>query len=459
MSSTEPRRLFTPRTLVARMAYATAAAAGLSALLASLTALAVADHLVRDAEDRRLRGVVADVLRELPSGVSSEAFARAVDEEVNELEPSGLRIVVRHGDEVLGGDTTLPDLSPGACTSYARRRDTVRACGGESRGLAIVAASVRAAYGATTVALACLVSVAIAAMAAAFAGRRAARWALAPLLELRGSLDAVAADAPERADLAGDDTCDEVAALRGALTQLVRRLGASLRAARGFSAEAAHELKTPLTTLRAELDLLAEEPLGADARAAVARLQARVLILGQLIDRLLVLATVTDGSQLSRQTVAMEDVVGEVLARREAAQRARVTVHSEGPGMVRGDESLLGALVENVVDNALKFSQGPVEIALQETENAVVVEVRDHGPGVSKETRERAFEAFYRAAEVRGTLAKGHGIGLALVAQVVAAHGGSVAFVEPETGGGARLRLELPPWRPSESADSGNRKG
>lgn len=439
------------------MAYATAGAAGLSALLASLVALAVADRLVRDAEDRRLRATVADVLRELPSGVSSEAFARAVDEEVGELEPSGIRILVRHDDSIIGGDATLdtmlPSLVPGTCDSRAAppsggRATTVRACAGQGRGLVVVAGTVRSAYGATTVLLACLVSAAIAALCAAIVGRRAARWALAPLLELRGSLDAVAADAPETATLAGDDTCDEVAALRGALAQLVSRLGASLRAARTFSAEAAHELKTPLTTLRAELELLAEEPLGDEARAAVQRLQARVLLLGRLVDRLLVLATVTDGSQVSPQTVAMEDVLRDVVARRDGPQAARLQVASDGPGMVRGDESLLGALVENVVDNALKFSVGPVELTLRETDDAVVLDVRDDGPGLPPEVRARAFDAFYRAAEVRGSLAKGHGIGLALVAQVAAAHGGRVAFVDPESGTGAHLRLELPPWRP-----------
>lgn len=443
------------------MAYATAGAAGLSALVASLVALAVADGLVRDAEDRRLRATISDVLRELPSGVSSETFARAVDEEASELEPSGVHILVRRDDtraagdaELIGGDATLPDLPPGSCGSRAMdakgssRHVTIRACAGAGRGLVVVAGAARSsAYGATTVLLACLASVAIAALCAAIVGRRAARWALSPLLALRGSLDAVAADAPESASLAGDDTCDEVAALRGALTQLVVRLGASLRAARNFSAEAAHELKTPLTTLRAELDLLTEEPLADDARAAVERLRARVQLLGQLVDRLLVLATVTDGSQVSQETVAMEDVIRGALARYDGPRAARVHVDADGPGMVRGDESLLGALVENVVDNALKFSSGPVELRLRDGGGAVVLDVRDHGPGMPAEVRARAFDAFYRSAEVRGSLARGHGIGLALVAQVVTAHGGTVAFVETGPGDGAHLRVELPEWR------------
>lgn len=162
-----------------------------------------------------------------------------------------------------------------------------------------------------------------------------------------------------------------------------------------------------------------------------------------LVERLLMSAT---GSAAARVTeaVAMEDVVADVVAARPEAERARVTIAIEATGMVRGDEALLRIVVDNLVDNALKFAKsGSVGVRLVETPDEVRLTVHDEGPGIDPADADRLLLAF-----ARGTNAAvaGHGLGLSIVAHAVRLHGGDVHFVKPQTGRGAELRVTLPAW-------------
>lgn len=313
--------------------------------------------------------------------------------------------------------------------------------------------TIRAHRSPTPLLVASLVAGIVAAIGAAFFGARAARWALEPLTRLGSSLERIGGSEPRAVVIAGDDTCREIATLRAALGSLLTRLADALDSARNFSADAAHELKTPLTVIRAELDLLAEEPLDEAPRQSVDRLRARVTALSTLVDRLLALATAGDRSRLTKEAVAMEDVAREVIAKLAPVAQARVRLQADAPGMVLGDETLLSALVENAADNALKFSDDrPVEIDLSERGTEVLVEVRDYGPGLAEEDRKRAFEPFFRTPASRGANTPGHGVGLALVARIAGAHGGAAEFVDMDPGErGARLRIVLPAWSPRDS--------
>lgn len=437
--------------LAARVAIGTAASAALAALVAATLSLGLANRLVLEEEDRRLKSATALVLRELPSPSDEAALKRDVDEEVDEFAPESIRIAVRSGPDraLVGGDAQLPVLRGGECVSRTAADASLRACATEHDGLVVVAGATRAPFDVTSALVACLAATTVAIALAFIAGRRAARWALTPLTRLRESLGSVRADHPKADALDADDDCLEVASLRDALRSLVTRLGEALVTARRFSADAAHELKTPLTTIRAELELLAEEPLATPHAEAVEKLRKRVLALGRLVERLLALATASDRSQLLEDAVALEDVCRDVIARLPPDTRERVKVAASAPGMVLGDEALLTALVENAVDNALKFSgAGTVDVSIEEPEDRVVLEVTDEGPGLSPEDRERAFLPFFRTPGSRASDTTGHGIGLALVAEIAAAHLGSAAFVDPGAGRGARLRITLPAWSP-----------
>jgi signal transduction histidine kinase len=230
-------------------------------------------------------------------------------------------------------------------------------------------------------------------------------------------------------------------------------LAAALDAARNFAADAAHELKTPLTVVRAELDLLAEEPLESASREAVEKVRVRVTSLVRLVERLLSFAAAGDRARLTKEPVAIEDVVRDVIAKLGPGARARIHLQADAPGMVFGDEALLVALVENAADNALKFSGNrPVEIDVRELGDKVLLDVRDQGPGIAQADRARAFEPFFRTPASRGENTPGYGVGLALVARIAAAHEGAAGFVDPVPGGnGAHLRIVLPGWSPRES--------
>ena len=425
--------------LAARVALGTGLAGGLAALLAAGASIVISDHLVLAAEDRRLRATASIAVRE----IADATHAGKVQDEIDELAPEGLRLAVFDGERRVGGDASLPSLATGTCAS--RDAETYRACAVGPSELRIVVSMARAPLDRSTLFLACGLAVLVSAAVAAALGRRAAHWALAPLTRLGASLAGL--DEADPKAIAGDDTTSEVAALRAALGGLVARLGASLDSARRFSADAAHEMKTPLTVLRAELELFAEEPLAPEMRATVEKLRLRMIALGKLVERLLVLANANDHARVAQDAVAMEDVVREVVARLGETARERVVVAATDPGMVLGDETLLGALVENAVDNALKFSGAGVEIRVRD-EDGIVFDVTDRGPGIATADRTRAFEPFFRTPASRASALPGHGVGLALVAQIATAHSGRAELVDPPAGGpGVCLRVTLPAWR------------
>ena len=167
------------------------------------------------------------------------------------------------------------------------------------------------------------------------------------------------------------------------------------------------------------------------------------------------LAAPTAGGRPAFEAVAAADVVSDVVSRLPPERRCRVRLDLAGEGMILGDEGLLGSLVSNAIENALKFSDGPVEVILEETRTTsrfgpgsdsdrgprVTIDFCDRGVGIEPDLRARVFEPFYRA---RADATPGHGLGLSLVDHIARAHGGRAAFVE--TDAGTRLRVELPGW-------------
>ncbi len=169
---------------------------------------------------------------------------------------------------------------------------------------------------------------------------------------------------------------------------------AALRQAQSFAAEAAHELRTPLTTLAGELELLEEvhDP------GAVARVRAQVSGLTGLVQRLLVLAQANRLPDAQREVVDLSDVASEALA--SLRDPTRVTTRIDDDVIVRGDQTLLRALLQDALENALKFSSGPVQLRIAQAGEACI-EVDDEGPGIPAAERERVFQPFYRSPSAR----------------------------------------------------------
>jgi two-component system sensor histidine kinase MprB len=269
-------------------------------------------------------------------------------------------------------------------------------------------------------------------------GSWVAEKALSPVRRLTRAAEDVARtrDLSVRLDANGDD---EIARLGAAFNEMLEALDRSLTAQRRLVADASHEFRTPLTSIRANAELLERGRVRENDQNAVARAVVdQVDELDGLVTDLIELAL--DGEAAARfEDVRLDELVGvEVERMGRLAGGVRLELTSE-PSSVRGDPERLGRAIANVLGNALKWSPEGGSVDVRVSRGAVVV--RDHGPGIDEADLPLVFERFYRAPTARGT--PGSGLGLAIVRHVVEAHGGS-AEVGNAAGGGAVLTLRLP---------------
>jgi two-component system sensor histidine kinase MprB len=282
---------------------------------------------------------------------------------------------------------------------------------------------------------------------AALLGRLVAGAAVLPLKRLTQATEHVALtqDLSGRIELVGDDELGRLAtsfnAMLDALELSMNALDASVHAQRQLVADASHELRTPVTSLRTNIEILQRQAQSMDPEEhqrllgdVVEQIEELTLLMNDLID----LAR-GEEPRANVEDTRLDLVVSEVVDR--AHRRAQATpfqVELE-PTIVAGVPARLERAVSNLIDNAVKYSPPgePVEIRLRGQE----LTVRDHGPGISAEDLPHVFDRFFRGAEARGR--PGSGLGLAIVRQVADQQGGSVA-AEVADGGGTLMRLRLP---------------
>jgi two-component system OmpR family sensor kinase len=176
--------------------------------------------------------------------------------------------------------------------------------------------------------------------------------------------------------------------------------------------------------------------------------------MGVLVDDLLLLARLDQGRPLERNPVDLAGVTREVVADATVLETGRpITVETSSPVIVLGDEPRLRQVVANLVRNAFDHTPAgtPVEVRVRVDNARAVLAVTDHGPGIAPEHLPRIFERFYRADASRARESGGMGLGLAIVASIAEAHGGS-ARVESETGSGATFIVEIPLEEPAPAS-------
>ncbi len=437
-------------TLAGRIARAMALAAALAAVCTAALSDQLAWRWNLSREDARLLAAGEVLVSELGPAPSPAAVASGADDEDREMRPAGVRLALWRGSTQVGGAEGLTPGAPG-CDRVVWRGDSWRRCT-TPRGVGLVVAAsplapLHRARAAWLAASAC--AALLAAGVAAVVSRRLSSRVLGPLARLRGRLRGVDPDAPDAVLLGPAEGYEEVDALRDALAGLLARHAESMGRSRRFAADAAHELRTPLTTMRAELELAAETPeMTAEGAAALARVGARLSQVVALSERLLILASPLEGPLGGPEAVSMREVAAESIARQDAPGRARLELEGDDEALVSGDGLLLGVVLDNLLDNALKFAaDGPVRVAVTESPEGVSVRVTDTGPGVPEAERTRVLAPFYRTPCARAGGAQGHGVGLALVAHIVRAHGGVVGF-EPVPRG-AVVWVRLPRWTAS----------
>jgi signal transduction histidine kinase len=282
-----------------------------------------------------------------------------------------------------------------------------------------------------------------------FVGRIYARRALKPLNRLRSELHAIEPSDLTRRVIA-DERPDEVADVARSFNALMDRLQEAFQAQRNFIANASHEMRTPLTTISGQIEvLLLRERNGEDYRRALTSVLEDMHTLNRLADRLLLLAQAeTQGTVSSFSAVRMDEVIWSARAesiKSEPGYACEVSieeVEEEADLMVHGNEMLLRCLMHNLIENACKYAPDhSSHIALKGSGPVVRIVVSDKGPGIASQDLGRIFEPFYRATNTSGT--KGHGIGLSLALRIAELHGGSIK-VRSVVGEGARFTVRLP---------------
>ncbi|MBK5305594.1 MAG: HAMP domain-containing histidine kinase [Frankiaceae bacterium] len=296
-------------------------------------------------------------------------------------------------------------------------------------------------------------------------GYAAVRTSLRPLVEVEETAEAIAGGDLARR-VPETDPRTEVGRLAGSLNKMLSQIEHAFRAQqasesaarqseermRRFVADASHELRTPLTSIRGFAELYRQGAVTGkgELQRVMKRVEDEAARMGLLVDDLLLLARLDQQRPLEREPVDLVQLVGDAAHDAAAVDPERdvtVEVTGDGPPVVLGDDARLRQVFGNLVSNALTHTPAGSAVRLRvgadSASGMAAVEVTDEGAGLAPDQAERVFERFYRADASRSRVHGGSGLGLSIVAALVAAHGGRVE-VDSEPGHGATFRVLLP---------------
>lgn len=280
------------------------------------------------------------------------------------------------------------------------------------------------------------------------------RLGLRPIKRMTQTATAIAAgDLSHRVpDVASGTEAGELgAALNTMMTKIEGAFderAASEARLRQFIADASHELRTPVTTIRGYAELYRSGGLddAEELAQAMRRTEQESVRMGSLVDDLLLLARLDQGRALEAGAVDLGVLAVDAVSDARAVDPARPVTASVAEGVaVEGDEGRLRQVVANLVGNALVHTPPgtPVQVRVTRNGTEAILEVHDDGPGMAEPVATRAFERFYRADPARSRHAGGSGLGLSIVKAIVQAHGGTVG-IESGAGAGTTVRVALP---------------
>jgi heavy metal sensor kinase len=277
------------------------------------------------------------------------------------------------------------------------------------------------------------------------AGYLLAAAALRPVEAMRRRAAAITAANPGTR-LPVPPSGDEIAKLAETLNDMLGRLEAAFEHERRFVGDASHELRTPLALLRTELELALRRPRShAELEQAVRSAAEETERLTRLAEDLLLIARSDQGElPIRREPVPARELLESVAARyeRSALERGRsIVVNAADDVILDADPARLEQALANLVDNALAYGDGTVELAVRRTGGGAELHVTDEGPGFPPQFAPRAFDRFSRADEARSP--GGAGLGLPIVELVARVHGGSASAAN-RPGGGADVWIMVP---------------
>lgn len=237
---------------------------------------------------------------------------------------------------------------------------------------------------------------------------------------------------------------DEIARLARTMNAMLDRVEGASRRQSEFVADASHELRSPLTRMRTELEVDLVRPERSDLVATHRSLLAEAMGMQRLVEDLLHLArSDASGVPTSAAAVDLDDIALEQAQRVRAERLVSVDTTEVSAAQVLGDAQQLARAVANLVDNAVRHATASVGISVAEHDGRAVVAVSDDGPGIPPDQRERVFERFTRIDPARTGASGGSGLGLPIARDIVERHGGTLR-VDGTSANGTRLVIELP---------------
>lgn len=259
---------------------------------------------------------------------------------------------------------------------------------------------------------------------------------------IRTRVDAItSADLSDRVPVPPQN--DEIAALARTMNDMLARVEAGHNAQRRFISDASHELRSPLTTITTALELGRARPDTLDAALLDDTLLPEAERMRHLIDDLLLLARADENALAHRRTdIDLDDILTAEVERTRATTELTVGCRVE-PTRITGDPTQISRAIRNLLDNATRYAATTIAVRLRHEGDRAHIEIADDGPGIAPQDRERVFDRFYRPQHDRGRGTGGFGLGLAIVAEIITAHGGTVR-IEQNTPTGALVRIDLP---------------
>lgn len=269
------------------------------------------------------------------------------------------------------------------------------------------------------------------------------RYAFAPLVVMERELRR---RAPEDLSPVQVPVPVEVQQLAGALNDFIARLRSVMERVSGLVADAAHQVRTPLASLRAQAEVAVDEDDPARLRDRVARIHQNAVQASHLVNQLLMDATVRHRLEAREATaVPLDAIVEDVGQRLDSEDAGRLVIalaRDAAQAEISGDRVALREMLWNLVHNALTHAPGsPVEIEATVDRGHAVIQVSDRGPGIPEAEKALVLERFTRGQGSRDR--PGSGLGLSIVRTVAEAHGGTLALLD-RPGGGLRVRVSLP---------------
>ncbi|MET7269611.1 HAMP domain-containing sensor histidine kinase [Streptomyces flaveolus] len=388
-------------------------------------------RLVAASEDlERISGTGVAAVKPLPAATGERGGDDGRDDEDDDsggsLEPGeiGERTTVSDGSATIDGDTEDYRFAAVPVETRDKSRLTVYA-----------GAPLSAEHGAVDTALTVMLIGFPALLAVvAWVTWLVTRRALRPVEGIRREMAAITASEDLARRVPVPDTHDEIARLASTTNETLAALESSVERQRRFVADASHELRSPIASLRTQLEVAAAHPELLDLDGAV----EDTVRLQRLAADLLLLARLDAGE---RPADAQVDLA--VLARAQAQGRAGVAVRAEDAVAVAGSRGQLERVLANLLDNAQRHARSAVEVSVRRDGGVAVAAVADDGEGVPPADRERIFERFVRLDAARSRDDGGAGLGLAIARDVAVRHGGTLT-VRDAPAGGALFELRLP---------------